>query len=88
MPFLSEHTNNSFSIPPLETESVRYDIDFPADVTRPVEITARLHFRAFPRRFLRALVEGQPDLVNEVMVDRNRIVEMETAVPVSITVLP
>ena len=88
MPFLSEHTNNTFSIPPLETESVRYDIDIPASVTGPVEITARLRFRAFPPRFLRALAEGRPDLVTEEMVDRNRIVEMETAVPISIMISP
>ncbi len=29
MPFLSDHTDNSFSIPALETEHVRYDVEVP-----------------------------------------------------------
>ncbi len=82
MPFLSTHTNNSFSIPPLETEQVRYDVDIPADAVGPITASARLRFRALPPRFLRALAQGRPDLVNEKMIDRNRIVEMATANPV------
>jgi len=82
MPFLSTHTNNSFSIPPLETEHVRYDVDIPAGTIGPIAISARLRFRALPPRFLRALAQGRPDLVNEKMIDCNRIVEMATANPV------
>ena len=86
MPFLSTHTDNSFSIPALETADVPYDVLVPAGTAGPIQVTARLRARAFPPRFLRALAAGRPDLVNETMVDRNRIVEMVSAPPVSIQV--
>jgi hypothetical protein len=87
MPFLSTHTNNNFSIPPLETVHVRYDVDIPANAVGPVTVSARLRFRALPPRFLRALAQGRPDLVNEKMIDRNRIVEMTAADPVVMQVV-
>ena len=87
MPFLSDHTDNSFSIPALETEHVRYDVEVPtAGVVGPLTITSRLRFRAFPPRFLRALSAGRPDLVTEAMIDRNRVVDMTAAMPVSVDV--
>jgi len=86
MPFLSTHTNNSFSIPALETADVPYDVIVPTDAIGPIQVTARLRARAFPPRFLRALAAGRPDLVNEKMVDRNRIVEMVSASPTSVLV--
>jgi hypothetical protein len=86
MPFLSTHTDNSHSIPALETEDVPYDVEVPAGTAGPIQVTARLRARAFPPRFLRALAVGRPDLVNETMVDRNRIVEMVSAAPDSIDV--
>jgi len=86
MPFLSTHTDNGFSIPALETADVPYDVLVPAGTAGPIQVTARLRARAFPPRFLRALAAGRPDLVNETMVDRNRIVEMVSAPPVSIQV--
>jgi len=86
MPFLSDHTDNSHSIPALETEHVRYDVAIPADAVGPLTITSRLRFRAFPPRFLRTLSAGRPDLVTEVMLDRNRIVDMDEAMPVSVNV--
>jgi hypothetical protein len=86
MPFLSTHTNNGFSIPALETADVPYDVMVPAGTVGPIQVTARLRARAFPPRFLRALAVGRPDLVNEKMVDRNRIVEMVSASPKSIQV--
>jgi hypothetical protein len=86
MPFLSTHTDNSHSIPALETEYVPYDVVVPVGTVGPVQVTARLRARAFPPRFLRALACGRPDLVNEKMVDRNRIVEMVSAAPLSIDV--
>ena len=86
MPFLSTHTDNSFSIPALETADVPYDVVVPTGTVGPIKVTARLRARAFPPRFLRALAAGRPDLVNEKMVDRNRIVEMVTASPVNIQV--
>ena len=86
MPFLSTHTDNTHSIPALETEVVPYDVTVPAGAVSPIEVTARLRARAFPPRFLRALAAGRPDLVNETMVDRNRIVEMVTASPARVRV--
>jgi len=87
MPFLSDHMDNSFSIPALETEHVRYDVTVPTDgIVGPLTITSRLRFRAFPPRFLRALSAGRPDLVTEAMVDRNRIVNMTSAMPVTVGV--
>lgn len=85
MPFLSTHTDNSFSIPALETVNVQYDVQVPADISG-LNISARLRARAFPPRFLRALAAGRPDLVNEKMVDRNRIVEMVSATPVTVLI--
>ncbi len=86
MPFLSNHTDNSFSIPALHTENVRYDIDIPVSAVGPLTITSRLRFRALPPRFLRTLSAGRPDLVTEAIVDRNRIVNMVEATPVSVEV--
>ncbi len=86
MPFLSTHTDNSFSIPALKTVDVRYDVDVPAGIEGPLQINVRLRARAFPPRFLRALATGRPDLVNEKMVDRNRIVDMVSAVPVKVQI--
>ena len=83
MPFLSTHTDNSHSIPALETADVPYDVMVPVYAVGPIQVSARLRARAFPPRFLRALAVGRPDLVNEKMVDRNRIVEMVTAAPAS-----
>lgn len=85
MPFLSTHTDNSFSIPPLETVDMRYDVVVPTGING-LHVAARLRARAFPPRFLRTLAAGRPDLVNEKMVDRNRIVEMVAATPVNVTV--
>jgi len=86
MPFLSTHTDNSHSIPALETAEVRYDVAVPAGSVGPLQINVRLLARAFPPRFLRALAAGRPDLVNEEMVDRNRIVEMVSAAPVNVPI--
>ena len=80
------HTDNSHSIPALETEDVAYDVIVSAETIGPIQVTARLRARAFPPRFLRALAAGRPDLVNEIMVDRNRIVEMVSAPPATIQV--
>ena len=87
MPFLSTHTDNSFSIPALETANVQYDVEVPTgmDISE-LNISARLRARAFPPRFLRALAAGRPDLVNEKMVDRNRIVEMVSATAVTVRI--
>ena len=42
----------------------------------PVEVQARLRFRAFPPKILRLLSKEAPDLVTEEMVDKNTIVDM------------
>ncbi len=78
-PFLANHMDNSHSVRPLETVWTRYDVPLPASVVGPVEISARLRFRAFPPHFLRTLARARPDLVDEALVDRNRIVDMAEA---------
>jgi len=75
-PFLANSMDNSHSIPPLATKRARYDVRLPAGVQGPLGVSARLRFRAFPPRFLRTLASARPDLLDEVHVDRNRIVEM------------
>ncbi len=79
IPFLANHMDNSHSIPPLQTARVPYDVPLPATVQSPLHISARLRFRAFPPRFLRTLAQARPDLVDEELVDRNRIVDMAEA---------
>jgi hypothetical protein len=76
MPFLANHMDNGHSIPPLETETAPYDVRLPQELRGPLRVRTRLRFRAFPPRFLRALAQARPDLVDEALVDRNRIVEM------------
>ncbi|RDH89835.1 MAG: hypothetical protein DIZ77_14965 [endosymbiont of Seepiophila jonesi] len=39
MPFLSTHTDNSFSIPALTTVDVRYDVDVPTGIEGPLQIS-------------------------------------------------
>jgi len=76
MPFLANHMDNGHSIPPLETATAPYDVPVPEGVRGPLRVRTRLRFRAFPPRFLRTLAQARPDLVDESIVDRNRIVEM------------
>ena len=86
IPFGATHTNNSFSLPPLTTEEVLYDIPVDLGTSGPLSITARLRFRPFPPRFLRLLAQHRPDLVDEALVDRNVIVEMAEAAPLTVAV--
>ncbi len=86
VPFYATHMNNSFSLPPLTTERIPYDILIPEGTQGPLQITARLRFRPFPPRFLRLLAGHRPDLVNEALVDRNIIVDMAEATPLDIPV--
>ncbi|KPJ95286.1 MAG: hypothetical protein AMJ55_04195 [Gammaproteobacteria bacterium SG8_15] len=90
LPFAAEHMNNSISIPPLETRTNTYDVPLPADVEGPITIRARLLFRAFPPRFLRFLAEqtAEFDLIDEALVDRNKIVEMVGPKTVTVIVIP
>jgi hypothetical protein len=86
IPFGATHMNNSFSLPPLTTERVPYDVLVDTGTSGPLRITARLLFRSFPPRFLRLLAGHRPDLVDEALVDRNTIIEMAEAVPLIVTV--
>ncbi|MFQ5665463.1 MAG: multiheme c-type cytochrome [Candidatus Binatia bacterium] len=78
-PFLANHMDNSHSLPALEHARVRYDVPVPHRLRGVLQISARLRFRAFPPRFLRAMAQARPDLVSEATVDRNRIVDMAEA---------
>jgi hypothetical protein len=86
IPFGATHMNNSFSLPPLTTEEVLYDVPLDSEIEGPLTITARLRFRPFPPRFLRLMAEHRPDLVDEALVDRNTIIEMSEAIPLTVTV--
>jgi hypothetical protein len=86
-PFLATAMDNTGAIPPLATARARYDVPVPADAHGPLRVSARLRFRAFPPRFLRALAGARPDLVDEALVDRNRIVDMADAAE-SVNLLP
>ena len=88
LPFASEHMNNSISIPPLQTRTGSYDVQIPAGVQGPITVKARLLFRAFPPRFLRFLAQqtAEFNLIDEAMVDRNRIVEMVGPTTVTVSV--
>ena len=90
LPFAAEHMNNSISIPPLRTRTNTYDVQLPAGVQGPVTVKARLLFRAFPPRFLRFLAEQSAEfnLIDEAMVDRNKIVEMIGPQIATVTVTP
>ena len=79
VPFLANHMDNGHSIPPLETARVLYDVPVPAAAVGPISVETRLRFRAFPPRFLRTLSAARPDLIDEALVDRNRIVDMAEA---------
>lgn len=90
VPFAAEHMNNSISIPPLQTRTNTYDIPLPNEVEGPITVKARLLFRAFPPRFLRFLAEqtAEFNLIDEALVDRNKIVEMIGPQIVTVTVEP
>ena len=90
LPFAAEHMNNSISIPPLQTRTNTYDIQLPAGVQGPITVRGRLLFRAFPPRFLRFLAQQTAafNLIDEAMVDRNKIVEMIGPQITSVMVVP
>ena len=90
IPFAAEHMNNSISIPPLQTRTNSYDINLPAGVAGPITVQARLLFRALPPRFMRFLAEqtAEFNLIDEAMVDKNKIIEMVGAQTVSVTITP
>lgn len=90
LPFAAEHMNNSISIPPLQTRTNLYDIPLPTSIEGPITIKARLLFRAFPPRFLRFLAEqtAEFNLIDEALVDRNKIVEMIGPQTATVPVLP
>ena len=90
LPFAAEHMNNSISIPPLQTRTNIYDVPLPANLEGPITVKARLLFRAFPPRFLRFLAEQTVEfnLIDETLVDRNKIVEMIGPKTVTVMVVP
>lgn len=88
VPFLANHMDNSHSVPPLETVRTQYDVPLPDGVQGPVQVSVRLRFRPFPPRFLRLLALARPDLVNETIVDHNRVVDMAEAERAVAVVVP
>jgi len=77
LPTQANHTDNTRALAPFERRSWEYEIPYPdRPLEGPLEVRARLRFRAFPPKFLRLLSLEAPDLVTEEMVDRNLIVDM------------
>ena len=77
LPNQANHTDNSRALAPFERRSWLYEVPMPQRaIVGPIEVQARLRFRAFPPKFLRLLAQETPDLVTEEMVDRNEIVDM------------
>jgi hypothetical protein len=76
-PLLVNHMDNSRSLDMLTPREVQYDVPMPdREIVGLIQVSARLRYRAFPPEFLRFLAEREPDLVSEVIVDRNTIVDM------------
>lgn len=76
LPNQANHTDNSRALAPFERRSWLYDIPLERELVGPIEVQARLRFRAFPPKFLRLLSKEAPDLVTEEMIDKNTIVDM------------
>jgi hypothetical protein len=77
LPNQANHIDNSRALAPFERRSWLYEIPAPErTIVGPIEVQARLRFRAFPPKFLRLLAKEAPGLVTEEMIDRNTIVDM------------
>ena len=77
LPSQANHTDNSRALAPFERRGWLYEIPLPQRaIVGPIEIQARLRYRAFPPKFLRLLAKEAPELISEEMVDNNTIVDM------------
>ncbi len=70
---------NGEALRPFEPRVARYTVPWREGLIGPLEIHARLRFRSFPPKVLRALAERSPELVDEALVDRLRIIDMAEA---------
>lgn len=99
-PFLATAMENTHSLPPLETKYYLYDVPTDAgtlgfDIEYPVSISASLHFRPFPPRFLQGLIDAAAehnlglDTMNDSLLDKNEIIDMaSTTMDVDLFVEP
>ena len=72
--------DNTRSLEPFVPRPVRYDVPLPErPLVGDLRVRARLRYRSFPPEFLRALHEVAPELVDEALIDRNRVVDMAEA---------
>lgn len=83
-PLRANHFFDGHALRPFEPRLARYEVAVPEGAVGPVGVTARLRFRFFPPRLLRALVEREAArgrrLVTEAMVDEHlRVVDMAQA---------
>lgn len=79
---LANHMDNDRALPMLKPVSVRYDIPLSRWLSQkprycgPVEISVKLLYRTLPPKLFRALIQREPQILNEAQLDRNTIVEM------------
>jgi hypothetical protein len=82
----ANHADGRRSLPPLKPVTMRYDIPVDRLLTKPgifcgkVRWEAKLWYRSFSPKLLRALSEREPELLGPKEIGRNTAVEMATAV--------
>ncbi len=82
---------NGRSLAPFEPRLARYRVTVPEAVVGPLQVDARVRFRFFPPRTLRALAEREATvgtgLVHEAMIDRSLLIVDLAEISAQITVL-
>lgn len=84
-PFLADAMENTHSLKPFDPKTFRYNVKLADNlgdsIQYPFQVKASLHFRAFPPRFLKALVKASQEhnlgLLTPDVVDKNEIVDMD-----------
>lgn len=79
---LANHIDNERSLPMLKPVPIRYEIplkdwatQYP-DYCGEITVEAKLNYRTLPPKVIRALIQREPQILNEAMIDRNPVVVM------------
>ena len=86
-PFLADAMDNTHSLEPFKKEAFLYDVPIDRenlgfDIEYPISVKASLHFRPFPPRFLKGLVQANAEHqlnlqgMDDSLLDKNEIVDM------------
>lgn len=85
-PFLAEEMDNDHSLAPFEVNEFSYVATGinPDSIVMPLNVSATLNYRAFPPRFLKALLdtaeqERHVNLLPKDLLKRNKVIEMARA---------